>query len=497
MLDRDATSSGAVAVTPGVLNGRPPAYISGVMRIDARLLSVAALASFAAPAPIHGQVADSPSLPTVASCDGKRPLLATVETLGVNVVLNRANAWLFGWEFGHVGPDSWGENLSRGFKWDGTQWGVNMFAHPYHGGLYFTTGRANCLNFWESIPLAFLGSWTWEYFGETHRASLNDFYTTGLGGPAVGEILHRVSWTVLDEEARGLERIGRELVATIINPVGGLNRLARGQWMRRGVNPVDRVPEWHLFELKMGGRRVEELGKPSGPQSSPTFLADIELGDVFETEYRAPYDVLEMRAQLNPDGGLLNLLRTVGRLYGTELTTPEDRHRHAFLINQRFVYINNPVYNFGEHTVEAAIESRWRPGPEGTWITTRVGADVVMLGAVEALESGLGQRTVDWGPGLGAMTEVALAYHGTTVLSAYSHVRLLQSVSGVPAQHTFLFTGAELTIPITRWIGLGAYVSADRRWSDYQSFPDSDRTYHEARVYLTWTPARGVPGFPR
>jgi len=464
------------------------------MRIGTRLHLLAALA---VATPASGQVPQARPAPTVASCEVKRPVLATAETLGVNVILNRSNAWLFGWEFGNVGPDSWADNLRRGFKWDGTQWGVNMFAHPYHGGLYFTTGRANCLDFWESIPLVFLGSWTWEYFGETHRASLNDFYTTGLGGPAVGEILHRLSWTVLDEEARGIERIGRELVATVINPVGGLNRLARGQWTRRGANPVDRVPEWHLLEVKIGTRWVEERDKPPGPQSSATLLVDIELGDVFDTEYGAPYDVLDLRTQISPDGGLPNLVRTMGRLYGNELTTPDSRHRHQFLINQRFVYVNNPVYNYGEHTVEAGLESRWRAGPEGAWITTRVGADVVLLGAVEALESGLGQRTVDWGPGLGAMTELALVHRGTTYLSAYGQVRLLRSVSGVPAQHTLLFTGAELAIPITSWIGVGASLSADRRWSDYQSFPNTDRTYHEARFYLTWTPARGTTGVAR
>jgi hypothetical protein len=120
-----------------------------------------------------------------------------------------------------------------------------------------------------------------------------------------------------------------------------------------------------------------------------------------------------------------------------------------------------------------------------------------MLGAVEALESGLGQRTVDWGPGLGAMTELALVHRGTTYLSAYSQVRFVHSVSGVPARHTLLFTGAELAVPITSWIGVGAYLSADRRWSDYQSFPNTDRTYHEARFYMTWTPARGAAGGPR
>ena len=73
-----------------------------------------------------------------------------------------------------------------------------MFAHPYHGGLYFNAGRSNGLTFWESAPLAFLGSWTWEYLGETHRPALNDFFMTSFGGIALGEVFHRVATTYME-----------------------------------------------------------------------------------------------------------------------------------------------------------------------------------------------------------------------------------------------------------------------------------------------------------
>lgn len=460
-------------------------------------LSFIAVAALATAAPTGAQVAREPGESTVASCEDKRALAAIWQTLAVNLVVNRANAWVFGWDFGHVGFESWSENLRRGWKWDGTQFAVNMFVHPYHGSLYFGAARANCLNFWESIPIVFLGSWTWEYFGETHRASLNDFYMTGFSGPALGEIMHRVSALVLDEEAQGSERIGREVAALVINPLGGLNRLVRGQWTRRGTNPVDRLPESYSFSAKLGGRRVQETlpGKP--PQSSPTLLVDISLGDVFETEPRAPFDVVEFRAQMSRDGSILNLLRTVGRLYGKELTAREGWHRHQIVINQRFDYVNNPVYNFGEQGLEFGLRSRWRAGSSGLRLNTRLAANAVVLGAIEALEAGFPHRTLDWGPGFGAIAEVGLEYNGTTYLSFYNRVRYLTSVSGAPANHTLLFSGFEFTIPIAHGLGIGAYVSGDRRESDYTDLPgavlaDVVRSYVETRIFLTWTMGGGT-----
>ena len=463
------------------------------MRIPARLCLAAAMLAVAAPA--AGQAPAPRAQPTVASCENKRTAVAVAQTLGVNLVVNRANAWMLGQDFANVGFESWSHNLYRGWKWDGNQFSVNMFVHPYHGALYYGGSRASCLDFWESIPIVFLGSWTWEFFGETHRASLNDFYMTGFGGVALGEMMHRVSAAVLDEEARGGERIARELAALAVNPVGGLNRLVRGQWTRRGVNPEGRVPESYFLGAKLGRRRVEESEESGSPRgaTSPTVLLDVRWGDVFDTEYSGPFDVFDVRAQVSPDGGGLNMLRAVGRLYGKELTDVDSWHRHQVVISQRFDFVNNPVYNFGQQSLEAAILSRWRSGPRGLRLKTRLAAEAVFLGAIEALEAGLGQRTIDWGPGVGAIAEVAIEYNGTTYLSFYNRVRYLRSVSGAPADHTLLFSGFDFTVPITSQFGIGAYVSGDRRLSNYAELPNDERSYEETRIYLTWTLGSGRP----
>jgi hypothetical protein len=435
--------------------------------------------------------------PTIAGCEDKRTVLAVAQSLGLNLAANRVNVWVFDWQWARVDFDSWSRNLRLGWDWDETQFGVNMFLHPYHGSLYFDAARANCLSFWEAVPITFLGSWTWEFLAERARPSLNDFAMTGFGGAAMGEILHRISAVILDEEATGGERIARELAALVVTPMGGANRLVRGQWTERGVNPVDRVPESYLVRLNMGGRRVRESGSARGPSSSPTLLLDVELGDVFDTEYRAPFDVINLLAQVSPDGGGVNVLRATGRLYGRELTARDSWHRHQLVVNQRFDYVNNPVYHFGEQSLEAGLHSLWRIGPSGLHLSTRLAGGAVMLGAIDALDADAGGRVIDYGPGLGAIAEASLEQNGTTYISFYNRFRHLRAVSGARADHTMLFTGFDVTIPITSQFGIGAYVSRDWRRSYYAELPNHQRSYRETRVYVTWTPARRTLGQPR
>lgn len=412
-------------------------------------------------------------------------MVAVAQALGVNLVVNRIDAWVMDEDWARVDFESWGRNLRLGWEWDENAFDVNMFLHPYHGSLYFDAARANCLGFWESVPIAFLGSWTWEYFGETFRPSLNDFFMTGFGGVALGEMLHRVSSGIIDETAVGSERIWREVGGLVFNPMGGLNRLVRGQWNDRGVNPPDRIPDVYSFYGKLGARRVREAGTGQAAYS-PTLLLDVSFGDFMDTEYRAPFDVVRVLSQVSPDGGGLNLLRATGRLWSRGLAGKADGTRHHLVVSQRFDYVSNPVYHFGEQGLEVGLLSRWHIGESGFRLRSRLAADFVVMGAIDAPDAGFGERTNDFGPGLGGVVELAVEHDGTTYATIYNRARYLRAVSGAPANHTILFTGLDVNIPITEQLGVGAYLSDDRRMSRYTDLPDDDRSYLETRIYMTW-----------
>ena len=422
----------------------------------------------------------------------KRPLAAIGQTLLINVAVNRFDAWALGEPWAaEVGPKSWWRNLNLGWEWDENQFNTNMFSHPYHGSLYFNAGRANGLEYWEAAPLAFLGSWTWEYLGETYRPSLNDFVMTSFGGIALGEMFHRIGSSIRDERRTGSSRVVRELLAMPFDPVGGLNRLLRGRWGGpAATNPTEHDPGSYVLRIQ-GGMRSISLAEDS-VKGAATALIDLQYGDPFFKPYKAPYDVFNIRAQISSAGSGLHLVRGTGRLYGKTLRGSNAGHHHIFSINQRFDFVSNPSQEFGAQSVEAGIHSRWRLSSK-LGLRTQVFGDVVVLGAIDAPDAGFGERTYDFGPGAGFRLEAGLETRGITFLTFFLRTEFLHSVSGAAADHLANFGGIEATIPIKSRFGIGIHSGWYDRTSDYTDKRRQKRHYPEARLVGTWT----FGGLPR
>ena len=137
--------------------------------------------------------------------------LAVGEVAMVNAFVWAFNEYIRGASFTQVNPRSWLENLKTGFEYDDNHFDNNQFAHPFHGSLYYGAGRSNGLGYWESAPLAIMGSFFWECCGETHVPAINDWIATSIGGTAMGEMTYRASSAFLDNEATGAGRIGARL----------------------------------------------------------------------------------------------------------------------------------------------------------------------------------------------------------------------------------------------------------------------------------------------
>ncbi|HEX9705056.1 MAG TPA: DUF3943 domain-containing protein [Gemmatimonadales bacterium] len=447
-----------------------------------RSLAVLAVLTLLFPAPVPALQTDS----TRSAATSQRPLLAVGQTLLINVFVNRFDAWALREDWAaNAGSQSWSRNIRLGWEWDENSFSTNLFAHPYHGGLYFNAGRSNGLDYWESATLALLGSWTWEYFGESNRPSLNDFFMTSIGGIALGEVFHRVGATIRDNGATGRRRTWREIAALPFDPMGGVNRLLRGQWTARGPNP----PEHDLgaFLLRVhGGARIVADSITDSVATLPVAIVDLRYGDPLRRPYGAPFDVFGARIMVSSAG--LNALRTAGRLFGTDLNRPAARHRHAFAVNQRFDFISNPAHQIGGQSVEAGFYSLWQLG-RGFGVRTQVFGSGILLGAIDAPGAGFGERNYDFGPGAGLRLELGLERRGVTFLTVHSQAAYVHAVSGASADHYIGFGGVELTVPIVRRLGLGVHATHFSRASQYSDRPDDARDFPELRLLLNWTAA--------
>src|SRR5678816_2088269 len=171
-----------------------------------------------------------------AGCPPRRLGKAFLQVTIVNGFYELANL-IRGQATAHITPETWWINMKRGWEWDLDDFTVNQIGHPYQGNNYYTTGRANGLNYWESAAITAFGSGTWEYFGETNQASLNDFINTTMGGIALGEMFHRAAWLVRDTHKTGKSRLWSEIGAMVLDPITGAERFISGDSSRVSDRP--------------------------------------------------------------------------------------------------------------------------------------------------------------------------------------------------------------------------------------------------------------------
>src|ERR1039457_953814 len=133
---------------------------------------------------------------------------------------------------------TWKRTISAGFPWgpgwerDEDRFDNNFISHPYTGSLYFNAARANGYNFYISASFAMGGSYFWKIFGEKGTPEREDPINTTSTGIFLGEILYRLSSNILDDRTRGGNRIFREIMAGLVDPVRGFNRLIQGKAFR-------------------------------------------------------------------------------------------------------------------------------------------------------------------------------------------------------------------------------------------------------------------------
>ena len=129
----------------------------------------------------------------------KRYWQAAAEATGINIGVQLFDRYALNSDFAQTTLRTLKRNFTDGMVWDNDFFITNMFAHPYHGNLYFNAARTNGLSFWESAPYALGGSLMWEFLGETEPPAINDVIATSCGGMAIGEMAHRLSLTMLDD----------------------------------------------------------------------------------------------------------------------------------------------------------------------------------------------------------------------------------------------------------------------------------------------------------
>ena len=308
---------------------------------------------------------------------------AFLQTTVVNVFYGLANL-ARGQVTARVTPKTWWENMENGWVWDLDDFVVNQIGHPYQGSNYYNAGRANGLGFYESAAMAAFGSATWEYYGETNKASLNDFINTTLGGIAIGEVLHRVAWLVRDPSKSGSGRLWNEIGATVLDPVTGYNRFRRGDASRIAEKPADMRPD-ALSGLMSGGVLFRGTEHEPFEGSGQAFLeTDLLYGDVLAGRSRTPYDAFTMTLRFG-GGSAVSEARLLGRLLGEPLG---DSGKFQFTVAQAYDFQLNDAYSFGAQSFDAGVAFT-QPLSSRFGVSLIGSGGLTVLGAIDSLPIGV------------------------------------------------------------------------------------------------------------
>lgn len=256
---------------------------------------------------------------TLEECRPQRPWRAAAQTFAVNAGVWAFDRFVMDEDFARVTPQSISRNLHHGLVWDNDQFSTNLFAHPYHGSLYFNAARCNGMDFWQSFPYALGGSLMWELVGEVEPPAINDLLATTIGGTALGELTHRMSALVLNDADRGTSRVLREVAGALISPVRAVNRMLTGEMWR--VTPYRSSHTIPLdFRFSAGVRYLADNGHLRRGEYNPCIEFFLSYGNLYQGS-SIPYEnfAFDVMFGLSPNQPLIGRIGLTGNLWSTSL----------------------------------------------------------------------------------------------------------------------------------------------------------------------------------
>jgi len=459
---------------------------SGAPRLPSFSLA-AFLPGDSAPPPAQ-KAADPPPPPRPIR---KRPLLAAAEVAGINLGVWAFLHYVGGAFYSYISWETIRDNFRDGFEWDRSRYFVNFYHHPYHGYLYFSAGRANGLNYWGSALATLGGSLMWEVVMEKYRPSINDLVTTTAGGCVYGEIGYRFSALVRKKDARGLGRIWREAVGTILDPIGGVNRLLNG---RKDSDPgLPGSPDAGRIlngEVVLTGPVVTRSAELAGTRAAPLVGFTLNYGDPAGTGWSGhPFDVFSVKGRLRwgPDRPHLSLF-IHGALFGKKLAS-RGGTSHFLGLYQHYEYYGLDTLRVCGTSFTGGWSSRFKFSPDVA-LTASARLGWLGLGSSDDFyaDPGGDRRSYNFGTGLTSAAEVAIAAKGYEYFSViWRHYGLYAlAVSGGRAgRESWDILQGQVNVPVWEKLGVGFVVEYCGRRFDFKDYPPGSRRLVEARAFVS------------
>jgi hypothetical protein len=423
-----------------------------------------------------------------------------VEGIGDNAALSLVDSKILKYSWAQVNLTSWRNNLEAGWPWgpnwdwDQTRFGNDFLGHPIFGNFYYNDARANGYNFWASAPFALIGSYEWKICGENITPERNSLIATTVDGILLGEILYRLSSVILDDRTTGANRTFREILAAIVDPMRGFNRLLQGKTSRRTNKEVYQKEPVNIT-FYGGVHKINDHTNAilSGPTSAVLNI-QFDYGNPFEVRARAPFDFFKLRVETDIGAGRKYIDNVTG--YGV-LFGKNSQYKKAALLEGLFLYYDywdKSIFELSTVAIGPAVFSKLAIGKNSFLYTNIHLALVPFAGCSTQPLSDTSQfRDFNFGYGAEGKIEASLILGNIATLSAsyyYFMIHAINSVGQDEPQFGSLgntnlgILEPKITFRIYKNLSIGAEYYLYSQMHADPGYPTTTNYHSEQEIYL-------------
>jgi len=417
----------------------------------------------------------------------KYPLSTTlVQVAGANALVWSIDRYMMNADFSTVGLASWKYNIKNGWEWDTDRFGINFIGHPYSGTLSFNAGRARGYNYFQSASFAAAGSLMWEYLGENTRPSYNDIINTPVNGAFLGEILYRLSSNILDDRTTGMQRVSRELLAGLIDPVRGFNRLLQGKSYRRTNKEVYQKEPLNISVYagfhKINDAAYNTFGK--GPNNQ-MLNVQFDYGNPFEARHRKPFDFFRLRAEFSFGVGRKILGNVTG--YGILAGKNVNYNKQSILLGifQYYDYWDNKTFELGALAFGGGVFHKLSIGRKSELYTNVHIGITPFAGNSTLFGPDTSQiRDYNFGGGLEGKIETTFNLGEYATASVVYYYYFIHTYVGLPGNNSIGILKPRITVRLYKNLSLGVehYVYYNERY--LKDYPRLITARTEQKIFL-------------
>ena len=402
---------------------------------------------------------------------------------GAQLLLGEITPWAYdklilNAEYAKISAKSAWNNLSPfSWSWDTDDFGMNQFAHPYHGGTFFNSFRTNGYSFWQSVPAAFAGSYLWETFGENEPPSINDIINTGFGGVIMGEMTYRFSNLLVNNESVGFKRQVNEVLGFIVNPMNGFNRIVTGRWGKPVFDKSKKDTTLLHTDFDLGLRNFNANRKGS----SYEWYGHLRLlyGDPFY-HLRTPFSHISLNIEFgNDDSSQVSLVNVYGSIAGWTMKADKTFEQSAML-TANYDFIRNQAFAYSAQSIRFNLCTNFRLSHK-LQINTIAGAGPVLLAAVPD-NYGYKDRYYDYGSGIAVQGSTDIKVGEQFTVNLHYRGVLIKTLNGNPSDYFLhVFTG-DIDYQILKHIAFCLEPGYFNLHGHYKYYTDVDATYLYLRL---------------